>query len=1154
MSGIFSIAGNSGAESSSFYSHSISQSLRLEDGDTAHLSRTPSSAGNSQTFTFSAWVKRGNLLRNSTDWMSLFGAVSSNLNFYIAFNLATGGTLDIGQGATVYRRTNELFRDPNAWYHIVVTSDTTNATDADRLRVYVNGSQITTFSYSGTITQNGNWYVNTTVPHGVGAIFPSGVAGYSFDGYMAEVNFIDGTALDHTSFGETKAGIWIPKDTSGLTFGTNGFKLTFAEAGDLGASSSHTVHDIFGDSSAVATYLFDGSIVDAGGNYDGTTTSVTFADGIVGTQAGVFNGTSSKWEANTHLLGAHATAQSFSLSGWFQVSANYKYLVTDGYAGTGGGYFAIHTNGSGGLAVGTGDASGSSSIAINGSETVTDGEWHHFVYTSSVSSGTATGKLWVDGNYAGTDTTTSTIAYSNETAFGWFAYANVYHACSLDQIRIFNRALTDAEVQQLAGGYGLDASSVGNHFNPVGLQSVDVVLDTPTNNWCTFSPIQNTSATTSQGNLGGAHSGSSWASLIGTIGVSSGKWYWESCNVSSSTNYVMVGICKVEETHDAFASHVGSAAGGYVYYNYSSGSTGSKYNNNTTSNYGDKWTTGDIIGVALDLDAGTITFYKNNVSQGVAYSSLSGTFTAGQSWWTADSIVNFGQDSSFAGTKTAQGNADDNGIGDFYYSPPSGHLALCTSNLPDPAIDPAKNEQPSDHFKVLTYTGDGGTNRALTGVGFAPDFGWFKDRANTSSYVMVDTLRGTSTYRTYIGSDNNNGDDLTYSGPYIMVKTMDSDGYTLSTTGGTNTNGSGRAMVSWNWLAGGESPTKTYTVKVVSDSGNKYRFDDFGSSAVTLELQEGGTYIFDQSDSSNAGHPLRFSTTSNGTHGGGSEYTTGVTTTGTAGSAGAKTTIVVAASTPTLYYYCTQHSGMGGQANTSDFNHGSSNFDGAIQSLVSANTKAGFSIVTWTANGSTNDTIGHGLGGKPDVVIYKNLNASGNWHFIFDGVDGSEDYLHLNDDAPASNLDSSYTGIQGTSTIHNYGYTNGTTMVAYCFKNREGYSKFGYYEGNGNSSSPVQGPFVFLGFRPAWVMIKRWEGTDASWAISDNGRSTFNEIANTLWADANSSESTISNDLNIDFLSNGFKIRDSDGYYNAINVKYVFLAFAEQPFKFSNAR
>ncbi len=111
-------------------------------------------------------------------------------------------------------------------------------------------------------------------------------------------------------------------------------------------------------------------------------------------------------------------------------------------------------------------------------------------------------------------------------------------------------------------------------------------------------------------------------------------------------------------------------------------------------------------------------------------------------------------------------------------------------------------------------------------------------------------------------------------------------------------------------------PTVTYLVTVVADNGNKYRFNGGSSNAETLELTEGTIYLFSQQNASNAGHPLRFSTTSNGTHNSGTEYTTGVTTFGTPGQAGSYTRIQVATGAPTLYYYCSQHSGMGGQANT----------------------------------------------------------------------------------------------------------------------------------------------------------------------------------------------------------------------------------------------
>jgi hypothetical protein len=445
----------------------------------------------------------------------------------------------------------------------------------------------------------------------------------------------------------------------------------------------------------------------------------------------------------------------------------------------------------------------------------------------------------------------------------------------------------------------------------------------------------------------------------------------------------------------------------------------------------------------------------------------------------------------------------------------------------------AQINKPGEYFNTVLYTGNGST-QSITGVGFKPDWIWLKERSSTGNHKINDVIRGTTKY---LSSNLANAEDTTGSG----IQSYDSDGFSISNA--TDINDNTVTYASWSWLAAGTAPSKTYTVKVVDDSGNKYRFDDFGTSAVTLEISEGGTYTFDQSDSSNSGHPLRFSTTSDGTHGGGSEYTTGVTTNGTPGSAGAYTRITVAASAPTLYYYCSAHSGMGGTANTPTTNS-FSNFGGSIQSNISPNTTAGFSIVSYTGTGA-NATVGHGLGVTPKMIIFKKRNGAPNWSVYHTSI-GATKYLELNTTAAAQTATDRFNDTEPTSSVFSVGTENQTnassgTYIAYCFAEKKGYSKFGSYTGNGNAD----GTFVYLGFKPAWLMIKK-DGTGDNWLMYDNKINPENVMDTNLKANTSDAEATNSNH-NLDFLSNGFKWRTTSNTRNGSGSTVIYMAFAEQP-------
>jgi len=208
--------------------YDIDNSLRFNDDDSAYLSRTPSSAGNRKTWTWSGWVKRGNI---NTSFQILFGAeINAGTTMYIG--LHSDNNLRFQDGSTTFFDTSALLRDTSAWYNIIVAFDTTQATASDRVKVYINGVEITSFSSSTNPSLNTDYTINNSVAHTVGRWTPTDL--YHFDGYLAEVHFIDGQALDPTSFGETgDYGEWKPIAYAG-TYGTNGFYLDFKNSGSLG--------------------------------------------------------------------------------------------------------------------------------------------------------------------------------------------------------------------------------------------------------------------------------------------------------------------------------------------------------------------------------------------------------------------------------------------------------------------------------------------------------------------------------------------------------------------------------------------------------------------------------------------------------------------------------------------------------------------------------------------------------------------------------------------------------------------------------------------------------------------------------------------------------------------------------------------------------
>jgi hypothetical protein len=347
-----------------------------------------------------------------------------------------------------------------------------------------------------------------------------------------------------------------------------------------------------------------------------------------------------------------------------------------------------------------------------------------------------------------------------------------------------------------------------NNFSVTAGAGNDSLVDTPTNygtdtgvggevrgNYCTWNPLDSgATEVITNGNLDvKTNVSATYSSTRASFGVSSGKWYWEvTCNAPSPTASDQIGI---GTSTAAINNYFVNSPTGYGY----AQSSGQKWNNNSGSSYGATYTTTDVIGVALDMDAGTLTFYKNGVSQGTAFSSLSGTFfpmifirdTTGSY------SANFGQRP-------------------FAYTAPSGFKALCTQNLPEPTV-----VQGDEHFNTVIYTGDGSNPRGITGVGFQPDFVWLKNRSAGWGNRLSNAVVGAN----YALETNNTNAEL-FQNQYGYLTSFNSDGFTVTAgvTADYFTNSSGNTYVAWNWKANGAGVsntdgTITSTVSANTDSG-----------------------------------------------------------------------------------------------------------------------------------------------------------------------------------------------------------------------------------------------------------------------------------------------------------------------------------------------
>ncbi len=804
--------------------------------------------------------------------------------------------------------------------------------------------------------------------------------------------------------------------------------------------------------------------------------------------------------------------------------------------------------------------------------TIPTNQWNHLAMTRSGS----TVSYYMNGSRLGTDTnsdaiTITTLVVAHGFGSEYFTGA-VSNARFVDGQALYTGAsYTVPTLTLTTTSQGASADNVRAlccHQNTVtGVEGVlsagsdiDSLIDSPTNyeadsgnnggNYATLSPLNHIgNGTLSNGNLEVAGGTYVWHGFS-TIGVSSGKWYAEITGLDGGggSNYE-IGIVDLEQLGTNTTQVFDAFSRGFGYRN-----DAYKITNNAATSYGVTYTNGDVVGMAVDLDNGTLTFYKNGQSQGTAFTGIPSGYTYHFATFvrnTYDKVAfNFGQ-RPFS-----------------ISSVPTGFKSLCTQNLDDPLVADG-----SAAMDVTTWTGNGST-QTISGLEFSPDLVWIKSRSNSSEHVLVDAIRGS----TNVLSSNAISSEYTISDG---VTSLNADGFSLGADSFyAYVNDSSRTYVGWTWDAGDSNTSisagglnssvynssQTWSNGWSGDINSSYpgtrSFDGDISTGGVVNTSGTATWtapgsgiaissslrVYGRLETSDGGFTINFSDSSTST----------IPVNATkqwhtiSGAAGKTITSIVVSKAANGYEGIFHAVEIDGKIL---LDNGVTPVDSfpSIASTTRANPTAGFSIVSYTAGG-VDASIGHNLNAKPELIIVKGRTNVDGWAVQHVSL-GSTNRLRLNTADASQALSGYWNDTDPTSSVFHVGGDGATSgnnvdYIAYCFAPVEGYSAFGSYTGNGSAD----GPFVYTGFKTRWLMIKSSSNSGEDWLILDTARDTYNDgDSSALYASLSHADNSTSA-ITTDILSNGFKCIGTNAATNASGYTYIYAAFAENPFKTARAR